>query len=122
MNHSLAIITEQLVMKLIIHKRYRLPNNKAFKNMVRGAGLEPARPFGHDILSVDRLPVTTPAQDILSYFYHDVLVEGYGNSGKVSVNFLIDYHVYCHLCGQVRLVFCLRQLALPIRTVHTLAV
>ncbi len=30
--------------------------------MVRGAGIEPARPFGHSILSAARLPVTTPAR------------------------------------------------------------
>jgi hypothetical protein len=33
--------------------------------MVRGAGIEPARPFGHSILSAAWLPITTPAREYM---------------------------------------------------------
>jgi hypothetical protein len=50
--------------------------------LVRGAGIEPARLLGHSILSAAWLPITPPAQVLLSYFYHDVWVEGYDNLDK----------------------------------------
>lgn len=30
--------------------------------LVRGAGIEPAHPFGYEILSLGRLPISPPAQ------------------------------------------------------------
>ena len=36
--------------------------------MVRGAGLEPARPQGHLILSQTWLPVTTPAHAFVNMY------------------------------------------------------
>ena len=69
--------------------------------MVRGAGIEPARPYGHDILSVARLPITTSAQVQPSYFYHDVWVEGYDNLDKVYVGSLNDYHYGYHSCDLI---------------------
>lgn len=67
--------------------------------MVRGAGLEPARPTGQDILSVSCLPIPTPAHDFdaiyilepLFYFYHGELVANYDNLGKECVGFQYDY-------------------------------
>lgn len=47
---------------------YKIPSLRTVFYMVRGAGLEPARLRGQDILSVSWLPITTPARHL--QFYH----------------------------------------------------
>ena len=34
-------------------------------SVVPGAGIEPARPYGHKILSLERLPIPPSRQDVL---------------------------------------------------------
>ena len=44
--------------------------------MVRGAGIEPARSFEQQILSLSRLPITTPAHVFIKYIIWPVNVLG----------------------------------------------
>ena len=59
-----------------------------FEKFIVGArgGNRTRTPFGNSILSAERLPIPPPAQDVLSYFYHDVGTKGHGNQGKVRAN------------------------------------
>lgn len=87
--------------------------------LVRGAGIEPARPFGHSILSAARLPVTTSAHVLSSCFYHDEWVEDYDNLDKVFVDFLFDYPYYHRLYDPVQVVLYRQQIPEPIHIIHT---
>jgi hypothetical protein len=73
---------------------------------VPGAGIEPARPYGHKILSLAWLPITPPGQTIALRLFYTVL-ERYKNAKdnekKTQSRFNFDIRTYELWCGNLPL-------------------